>query len=100
MIQINLEKINSILFTTRIKNLIILILFLCLSIAMWLYIYLFGIIHENSQSDIIILTFISILIIIIFQFIIGILSMIFRNLAKSSQNQILYSISQILYFLL
>ncbi len=96
----NIEKINNILFTTRIKNLIISILFLCLSIAMWFYIYLFGIIHENSQSDIIILTFISILIIIIFQFIIGILSMIFRNLAKSSQNQILYSISQILYFLL
>ena len=67
---------------------------------MWFYIYLFGIIHENSQSDIIILTFISILIIIIFQFIIGILSMIFRNLAKSSQNQILYSISQLFYFLL
>jgi hypothetical protein len=96
----NIEKINNILFTTRIKNLIILILFLGLSIAMWFYIYLFGIIHENSQSDIIILTFISILIIIIFQFIIGILSMIFRNLAKSSQNQILYSISQLLYFLL
>jgi hypothetical protein len=96
----NIEKINNILFTTRIKNLIILILFLGLSVAMWFYIYLFGIIHENYQRDIIILTFISILIIIIFQFIIGILSMIFRSLAKSSQNQILYSISQILYFLL
>jgi hypothetical protein len=96
----NLEKINNILFTTRIKNLIISILFISFSVALWFYVYLFGIIHENSQSDIIILTFISILIIIIFQFIIGILSMIFRNLAKSSQNKILYSISQILYFLL
>jgi hypothetical protein len=61
--------------------------------------YLFGVINNEFQKDILFLTIISIFIIFIFQFIIGILSMFFRKIGINSKNKNFYFLSQLFYFL-
>ena len=83
----------------KIRNLFIFLFCFVISGLLWFYLYLFGVINNEYQKDILILTLISIFVIIIFQFIIAILSTFFRTIGIKSKNKKCYFLSQLFYFL-
>ena len=95
----NIEKINKVLKIMKIRNFFICTFCIIISGFLWFYLYLFGVINNEFQKDILFLTIISIFIIFIFQFIIGILSMLFRKIGINSKNKNFYFLSQLFYFL-
>ena len=93
------NKNQKMIYNFKIKIIFIFIIILICNVIMWYYLYIFGFIHNTIQINIILNSFINILMIYILQIIFSILCCIFRKNSIRKRNKCLFNISKFFYMI-
>ena len=94
------QKLLGIIRCIKIRAYIFFSLYILVSLLTWYYLFIFGIVKGYNQNSIILISFITILIILGFQFALAFIMSILRLISFSRNNNISHLISRYLYYAL